>query len=284
MNTFERNLTSLYGDRGNVWLVDLPMTISKIANKYHLSHLQPVNNLSYNYVMSGFQDEKAIILKLGLDIAGLKREAHALKAFADHGTAHLLTEDQGMLLLERAIPGSSLKSYFPSSDDQAIRIACNIMKRLHQALLPEAVQFPHIKDWLQVLDKEWDIPTNYLKKARKLRDHLLATTSPTVLLHGDLHHDNILQNGTDWLVIDPKGVIGDPVNEVWAFINNPREMSAAMILARVDLFSELLNLDQQKILNWCFIQSILSWIWAIEDNLKPSSIWISNILDRLTKR
>ncbi len=186
-----------------------------------------------------------------------------------------------MLLLERAIPGSSLKSYFPSSDDQAIRIACNIMKRLHQALLPEAGQFPHIKDWLQVLDKEWDIPTNYLKKAQKLRDHLLTTTSSTVLLHGDLHHDNILQNGTDWLVIDPKGVIGDPVNEVWAFINNPREISSAMILARVDLFSELLNLDQQKILNWCFIQSILSWIWAIEDNLKPSSIWISNILDRL---
>jgi streptomycin 6-kinase len=35
-----------------------------------------------------------------------------------------------------------------------------------------------------------------------------------VLLHGDLHQDNILSQGDDWLVIDPKGVIGFPINEI----------------------------------------------------------------------
>jgi streptomycin 6-kinase len=68
---------------------------------------------------------------------------------------------------------------------------------------------------LATLDKEWKIPINILQKARTLKEHLLAKMSALpVLLHGDLHQDNILSQGDDWLVIDPKGVIGFPINEI----------------------------------------------------------------------
>jgi len=40
--------------------------------------------------------------------------------------------------------------------------------------------------------------------------HLAKISALPVLLHGDLHQDNILSHGDDWLVIDPKGVIGFP--------------------------------------------------------------------------
>jgi streptomycin 6-kinase len=39
---------------------------------YELSNLKPVEALSYNYVLSGFQGSQPIILKLGLDIDGFK--------------------------------------------------------------------------------------------------------------------------------------------------------------------------------------------------------------------
>jgi streptomycin 6-kinase len=110
-----------------------------------------------------------------------------------------------------------------------------------------------------------------LQKARRLRDHLLETSAKAVLLHGDLHHDNMLQNGDDWLVIDPKGVIGEPAYEVAAFIRNPmpellhqRDISQ-IIHNRVTCFAKLLELPPKRILDWCFVQAVLAWIWALED-------------------
>lgn len=42
-----------------------------------------------------------------------------------------------------------------------------------------------------------------------------------MLLHGDFHHDNILLgNDGEYIIIDPKGVIGDPVFDIARFILN----------------------------------------------------------------
>lgn len=82
---FKQNIISIYGSEGKQWLKALPETISKITKKYNLANLKPVNNLSYNYVLSGFQGPQPIILKLGLDIDGFKREATALMAFEGSG-------------------------------------------------------------------------------------------------------------------------------------------------------------------------------------------------------
>ncbi|WP_341761324.1 aminoglycoside phosphotransferase family protein [Candidatus Tisiphia endosymbiont of Thecophora atra] len=144
------------------------------------------------------------------------------------------------------------------------------MKRLHYAPLPSE-GFPYVTDWLAVLDKEWDVPTYYLEKARQLRDKLLGTSSMLVLLHGDLHHDNILQSGDNWVVIDPKGVIGEKAYEVAAFIRNPLpellalEDVKSIIANRIIKFTTLLDLDTERISDWCFVQSVLSWVWALED-------------------
>ncbi len=150
------------------------------------------------------------------------------------------------------------------------------MKKLHQANIPTTHNFPHIKDWLRVLDKNWNIPNHYLQKTRKLRDQLLQSLMPDVLLHGDLHHSNILQDGDDWVVIDPKGVIGERAYEVVAFIRNPipellnHADAPNIIHNRVTRLAELLELPSQRILDWCFVQGVLSWVWAIEDGCDTS--------------
>lgn len=271
MKTFEQNIINLYGEKGRQWLDHLPNHVAQLANTYGLSNLKPVNNLSYNYVLSGFQGSQPIILKLCLDIDGFKREAAALMAFLGFGVVEILSENNGLLLLECAVPGISLKSYFPENDDQAINITANVIKRLHKAPIPSIHAFPHIKHWLEALDGDLEIPLQTLQKSREIRDKLLKTAKPDVLLHGDLHHDNILQNGEDWLVIDPKGVIGEPAYEVAAFIRNPipellnHADAPNIIHNRITRLAGLLELPSQRILDWCFVQAVLSWVWAIED-------------------
>ncbi|MCD8525435.1 MAG: aminoglycoside phosphotransferase family protein [Gammaproteobacteria bacterium] len=276
MNTFHSNIISIYGEKGRQWLGHLPNRVAQLANTYGLSNLKAVNNLSYNYVVSGLQGPQPIILKLGLDIDGFKREAAALMAFSGFGVVEILSENNGLLLVECAVPGIFLKSYFPDNDDQAINITANVIKRLHKAPIPSTHAFPHIKDWLEALDGDLEIPVHTLQKAREIRDKLLKTTGPDVLLHGDLHHDNILQNGEDWLVIDPKGVIGEPAYEVAAFIRNPmpellhHSDIPNIILNRITRFAEALELSERRILDWCFVQAVLAWIWALEDDCDAS--------------
>jgi streptomycin 6-kinase len=268
---FKQNIISIYGIEGKQWLKALPEITSEIAKEYNLSNLKPINNLSYNYVLSGFQGSQPVILKLGLDVGGFKREAAALMALKNFGVVQVFSENAGLLLLECATPGVSLKSYFPANDNEAINITANVIKRLHKATIPSAYTFPHIKDWLTALDSELNIPAQTLQRAREVRDQLLKTAGSDVLLHGDLHHDNILQNSDDWVVIDPKGVIGDSAYEVAAFIRNPMpellayENAQKIIHNRITSFAELLELPSQRILDWCFVQAVLAWVWALED-------------------
>jgi streptomycin 6-kinase len=262
MSTFRSNIISIYGAKGKPWLVELPELVTAISSRLDLRHLKEVTNLTYNYVLSGFQGDNPIILKLGLDSEGLAREAFALKCFADCGAVKVLAEDNGMLLLERAVPGTSLKSYFPNMEQESIEIVCKVMKKLHKASIPAAHHFPHIKDWLAVLDRDWNIPDAYLQKSRKIRDELLQNPEPDVLLHGDLHHDNILQNGDDWVVIDPKGVIGSAMNEIWAFVMD--------IERDIPFIAQYFNSRAQDLFDWYFVHVILAACWNLEDNIDSS--------------
>jgi streptomycin 6-kinase len=130
MTAFESNIINIYGEKGRQWLDHLPNLVTQLANTYGLSNLKPVDNLSYNYVLSGLQGSQPIILKLGLDIDGFKREASALMAFSGFGVVEVLSENNGLLLLECAVPGVSLKSYFSERDDEAINITADVMALL----------------------------------------------------------------------------------------------------------------------------------------------------------
>ncbi len=276
MNTFESNNISLYGENGREWLATLADITTAVAKQHELTQLQPIANLSYNYVVTGYQHNKPIILKLSLDYLGLRKEAQALNTFNGHGAGQVLAEGKGYLITERAIPGTSLNTYFPNNDDQSIVILCRVIARLHQAPIANNHHFPTLRDWLAVFEQPLAIPERYLNKARMLRDKLLNTSTKTVLLHGDLHHDNLLQHDNDWMVIDPKGVVGDPVYEVCAFIRNPIpdllavEDPNAIINNRISQCAAMLGYAEQRIRDWFYVDSILSWAWQLQDGLDSS--------------
>ena len=151
MKELEKNIVALYGESGKRWFSNLSHLTSQIATQYGLTQLKPVKNLTYNYVMSGFQGSTPVILKLGLDIDGLKREAIALKAFSGFGVVDFLAENDGMLLLECAVPGDALNPYFPEKEHEAVLIACDCIKRLS----PGTIRFLVLKIGSRHLIKMW---------------------------------------------------------------------------------------------------------------------------------
>jgi streptomycin 6-kinase len=284
--TFTNTIVELYGAEGEAWLARLPALIAACERRWSLTVLPPFPNLSYNYVapavQAGGRDglRKAVVLKAGVPNSELVTEVTALRLVDGRGTVRLLEADaaQGVMLLERLRPGTLLVEM--SDDEQATTIAAQVMQQLWRPLPPEHA-FPSVTDWAGGLRKlrphfgggTGPFPLRLVEMAETLFAELLASSAEPVLLHGDLHHFNILAaTRRPWLAIDPKGVAGEPAYETGALLRNPMpqiatELDLERLLARrVDQLAELLALDRQRIAGWGVAQAVLSAWWSVEDH------------------
>ena len=175
------------------------------------------------------------------------------------------------LLLERLMPGTPLASL--SDDDAATRLAGQVMRQLRRPLAA-GHPFPTVERWASGLARLREqfgggtgpLPEPLVAQAEGLFLELLASSAAPVLLHGDLHHDNILAaERAPWLALDPKGVAGEPAYEVCALMRNPRPQPAAVLARRASILAEVLEIDRQRILAWSFAHAVLSAWWSIED-------------------
>lgn len=205
--------------------------------------------------------------------------AAALTHFNGRGSVRLLDRFENALLLERALAGESLTSRVLSGrDDEATSILCSVMGRLH-AIGPAATdQFATVQVWGEAFERSRElakayISANWLDRAQGLHQELAASQDSHVLLHGDLHHDNVVRDAVrGWVAIDPMGVLGEPAYETGAALRNPTldvglYAQPAIIGRRARVFSERLGLDLKRVLGWCFAQAVLSAIWSLEDGL-----------------
>lgn len=280
MKNLEKNIKNLCGDKGAEWLHSLPLIIQKLAHHWSLSHIQPVNNMSWNYVAYAEQSNSTPkVLKISCDEQLIRDECLALKQLDGHGVIKLIdTHDEyHAILLERAIPGTLLKDYFYSNQDETIKIYSRIVSEMASCEL-EKNSFKHVSKWCEAIDRIQDTRVNgdFIDKAKKLRTALLNSMEQEYLCHGDLHLENIIQSGSHWVAIDPKGIIGEIAFEAAAFdlltqdeINNTATISDK-IVHRVNLLATALHIDPDRLCAWIFLRIMISAQWFIEDNGDPS--------------
>jgi streptomycin 6-kinase len=184
---------------------------------------------------------------------------------------------RGCVLLERLKPGTPLSAV--ADDDRATQIVAQVMGKLWR-LPPADHSFRSVADWaagLGRLRKKFGGGTGPLSavlvtKAERLFTDLLASMKDEVLLHGDLHHENILYSERrGWMAIDPKGILCEPAYEVGALLRNisPHLLSqprpAQVVARRVNIVCEELGLDPKRVLAWGLAQAVLSAWWCLED-------------------
>jgi streptomycin 6-kinase len=115
------------------------------------------------------------------------------------------------------------------------------------------------------------IPRRLGTRAFGLLDELCASAVDRGVLHGDLHHDNILRASREpWLAIDPHGVVGDPGAEVGAMLYNPDPPNrdpalVALVPARIEQLADGLGMDSDRLVAWAFEQAVLSEVWTAEE-------------------
>ena len=279
---FAQRMREVYSDEGAAWLAGLPALLDACARHWGLTLGTPFA-LSYNYVAPAVRaDGTEVVLKVGVPGSGLQREIAALRLYDGHGITQLLDADpdQGVFLLERLTPGTTLAEL--DDDAAATRIAAGVMRRLWRSVPPDYdYPFPTVADWagdLADMRARFDgtsgpFPPALFARAERLFAELIPTMAAPVLLHGDLHHFNILRaQRHPWLALDPKGLVGEPAYETGAFLRNPLDVilaapnPARLLARRVDLFADELALDRARILGWGIAQAVLSGWWMIEDH------------------
>jgi streptomycin 6-kinase len=121
-----------------------------------------------------------------------------------------------------------------------------------------------------------------LSRAEALAVDLLASAPSERVVHGDLHHDNIVSaERAPWLAIDPKGVVGDPGFDTGALMNNPYgrmetwTAPARHFSRRADILAERLAYPRERILAWSYTQAVLSACWEVLAGTVRYGSWVA---------
>jgi streptomycin 6-kinase len=244
-------------------------------------------------------DGAEFVLKLVPSATELEYEARALHHWQGAGAVRIERVDlvRGALLTERVIPGTPLYALGVADDRAATRAALGVVANLRRTPAHGTYGLPALESWIDPLDAQDAEGTELstaCNRARLVASELLADSGARVVLHGDLHHWNILQSGrAAWLVVDPKGLSGPREAELAALLRNPRHLvldhphPEKLIANRVDLIGEYLGDDVQRVLAWAYVLAVVAAYWAWEDNEGATEVarWLAcvGIIDRVAK-
>ncbi len=276
---FRMRIPTVFGDAGAAWLDALPALLAEFAKHWTLTLGEPFA-LSYNFVIAATRNGEAVVLKAGVPNPERRSEIAAMQLFNGAGAARVLEADveRGVMLLERVDPGAVLADFWPARDDEATRIAAEVMRTLWRPLHADH-PFPTLERWSHALEhmaqdcaRAQPLDTRLVQRAADIRRKLLDSAPEIVLLHGDLHHLNILSSKrAGWLLIDPKGVAGERAYECGPFLINPdgwmnaSQQPEAVFAQRVERLSSALALDRTRVIRWAFVHCVLSACWSAED-------------------
>lgn len=187
--------------------------------------------------------------------------------------ARVLAHEAGALVVERAMPGTTLAELFlTGKDDEATAIWCGIVQALH--IKPAPKGWPDVRQRGRSFHHDIQhplLPAGLLAQASAEYFDLCATQNPKqFLLHADLNHFNILKSkAAGWVVIDPKGFVGEIEWETATFLRNPiphwdTVADLKTIARRTQTMCDKLGLNQDRVLRWCAVQAVLSALWSAE--------------------
>jgi streptomycin 6-kinase len=194
--------------------------------------------------------------------------------WANRGSAPVLAHDSEVVLMERAPGRVSLADFARSGrDDEASRIMCVVLEELHARSDQPPPPLLALAEGFAPLHAAAHSHGGILRVSASAASDLLANPREIAVLHGDVHHGNILDFGArGWLAIDPKGLIGERYFDYTNILCNPdHELASApgRLRRQVRVITEAANLDPVRLLAWLIAWSGLSAAFLLEDGLSP---------------
>ena len=265
-----RSLHWLQGaEEGRAWLDALPERIAEATERWSLELGEPYEDGFVSLVLPARRDGELLVLKLQFPGRESEHEATALRAWGGDGAVHLLDHATELhaLLLERCVPGTHLAA---ATDVDPLPVLSDLVRRL---AIPAGPPFTSLEEeagwWVSYLPDRWEgaarpFERRLLDAAVELLESLRTSQGDQVLLHQDLHGDNVLQAERErWLAIDPKPLSGELAFAAAPIIRSfELGHSRDAVLHRLDFLSDRLGVDRERARGWCIGQTVA---WSVGD-------------------
>ena len=261
----------------SVWLERVPDLVAECAEEWGLRLGEPYEPGAAGYaVRAELPDGRSAVLKLIYPHRESEHEADALAVWDGQGAVKLLARDDGRdaMLLERCEPGETLGAAGP---DVALEVLIGLLPRLW---IEVREPFHALEDeaswWMGYLPEQWErsgrtIERRLVDAAVDALSSLSQSQGEQVLLHQDLHGDNVLAAEREpWLVIDPKPLIGErefavaPIVRSFELGHSKRDA-----VYRLDRLTDDLGLDRERARGWTIGQTMA---WAFDSEYDPTHL------------
>lgn len=252
------------------------------ADRWNLTSFQLIPSFSANLVLTCESARfGSAVLKIGKSASKeFISEWNALREYDGRRFCRVFDADpdNGVILEERVRPGTPLRD--ERSLERRLSVFCSMYKDLH---IPPAdpAMYPTYTGWVaritDYMSRRHDCKElyAYMKKANDLCQSVAAAHTQQMLLHGDFHHDNILLGeGGAYTIIDPKGVVGDPVFDVPRFILNEFDDEQPSELAKkineiIGILEKNLLIPNDLLRKCLFVETAMGECWSVEDGATP---------------
>lgn len=287
------HVTAICGHRGSAWFASLPETIRELEEKWDLTVKTPFPGIEFNYVAAAArQNGEKVVVKISPPYERLEifQEAQYLRTRNGDGAIKLLDADRELraILLERAIPGKALFEKFAADPAGCVEPAIEVMRNILRPPPPDLTDVELLDNWFARFQryKDTEFPNELAVRATDIYRRLSDQPDKTFYLHGDFHPGNIVTSDrSEFLAIDPKGIVGHIGYDIAVFLNNlhwwqrkNRDVEGFLQNA-IGRFSENFDLEEMELREWAFAYMVIGAWWNFEDMPEhyQESVAISNV-------
>lgn len=248
-------------------------------DQWSLSNLQAIYEREQSAVWSAESDRFGSVILKWNSTGQLASEYRMLRDLQGKRSCQVYEYDEarGLLLEERILPGTVLRQ--EPSREKRIEALASAFWEIH---VPQQEGETYL-DWLdkactfcETHDVSGDL-SRMAKQARYICAELFEKYPERVLLHGDLHHDNLLlRSDGSYAVIDPKGVVGPEILDLPRFVLNEADMrdDPAHMERVISLVSCSVGYPEEDLRKALFVEAVLANVWLVEDGLPVRGNWM----------
>jgi streptomycin 6-kinase len=252
------------------WLEQLPDRVRECSAKWGLGLGMPYPHSSVSIVFPAIRhDGSSAVLKIQFPHRESEYEGEALRLWSGNGAVRLLDEDleHHALLLEQCAPGMPLST---RAGEEALLVFIDLLPRLWiTAGKPFTTLAEESATWMKELPTSWEkagrpFEVALLDSALESLERLRETQGEQVLVHQDLHADNVLSAAREpWLVIDPKPLVGERAFSLASIIRSYElGHSRSSVLRRLNKLSAALGVNRERARLWALGQTLA---WSFTD-------------------
>ena len=259
------------------WLDSLPETVNHLCTKWGIELDPNVPDSYITLVLLGHSAELGPVVIKSSPLAGeFRAEATALGLAAGENVSRLYDVDfaRSAMVTERIVPGTQLQAA-DMSDEDATRLAAETIRTFWRTVSDPTGLHP-LRPWMRALF-DWTpgpgiLDSDLVEQAQEVAESLLGNSSRTCLLHGDFQHYNLLQRRSGkWVIIDPKGLYGDPGFDIAAWMYNPegvteRQNYLELATRRIAICAAAWGMPEAELAAWAFVGATLNACrWSTSD-------------------